>query len=1204
MSGILSRVAPWLVVAAAVIAGYFANPWPSEAAQRAVADIAGDDGLPGSAPLQSWQKIRQFSERLGDQRAAYESFLWGESQLVLIAFVGYLAIAWLAWRHLRRRWPVLLIVTACAFAASGWAQHWSLASASYQLAVIAASAKWFFGIASLLLAAAQVLACFGPWRHWFLALFHDVPFFVDRASRRIEFRLNYEYALDGGAKSELRVRPFWRLPPFWLFGTTTVFILYGPTLDGLCSVSAVAVRLLLGAVGLALFAATGWAGYRIVRWMRNRIGTYDFPSEKGNPPQAIQRRVVTLAVLGVCALLMLAPAVIAGSSALMSAADGVCVGSAFSTASLLRFGLCVAAIAAFAVAWSVESSTRRLIRWQALILVSAALIYWFALASAEANEASWHPYRHLFAVVAPVVALVLWLAPGLARRLIGAELGSLKTQFSGALKREELFQPRPVTPLPTRGLVVHALLYGIAYRALQFVLIPALIALVAPSDWLLTLCAAGLLVSIGLSTWGNLSPRWRQMELHVERWFLSGAAFFVSVFVIVVAACRIAGVSYVTTLLDGAPFGTIFSGTVMCYVLSWLAEYWLNRAAGAELLGVLGNPGEKTAIRFTYDGKDDQGVERADRRIMYHALGRFLVAGTMPDRDTPAFHTYSLTEIFTRLSNGQHAVSTARVSRQVHLYFYAVNFLLALTVAGFAGAYAYYYDLGVPTAVVTARGDAPTELLNDLAERLLAPAEDNAPAIVVVASGGGTRAAVFTTHVLEGLHKLGADRHIVLTSGVSGGGVALAYFALHYRELSEASVAATPHWIRFKKAIEDNYIDDVLEGATEWRIFGAAPLSVLLAEAFERRLFAGASRKATFDLPETPALILNTTITGHPDVDSALLRITLNRPAPTATCTEYQRPYRLLHGGRLIFTNIKHTSAFPGRDATIADIRLPYAIVRDPAVPLAGAAALNANFPPVFPNARVELKNADNRTECPDRSYYVTDGGAHENLGLVSALYAVESALAEIEKRCEGAKAKQDPWCARKLRRIHFVIAEASATGYDYSQDRGMSAGLEGGKDRMTGGLTNELIEASRKLYRSLPLEQARGQPIRFHMLAMPLVFRARGGIGTHWTHAETFRLSDPRVRSPLASWIPGELRFVGIRDAVDVDWRNITRMWTAMHEPDVRFCDDAGYGNIDTDEVRRWICGWRFDADRPRDLHVLEWRRLVNALRAPTLIP
>ena len=49
----------------------------------------------------------------------------------------------------------------------------------------------------------------------------------------------------------------------------------------------------------------------------------------------------------------------------------------------------------------------------------------------------------------------------------------------------------------------------------------------------------------------------------------------------------------------------------------------------------------------------------------------------------------------------------------------------------------------------------------------------------VAASGGGTRAAVYTASVLRGLAEQGRIGNVVLASGVSGGSAALAYFALH-----------------------------------------------------------------------------------------------------------------------------------------------------------------------------------------------------------------------------------------------------------------------------------------------------------------------------------------------------------------------------------------------------------------------------------------
>ena len=1207
MPGIPSRLSPWIALFAALALALIYGAWTQEENLRIAIDIAGDDGLPGAKPFPAWEATRSFVERLGESRGAYLDFLETDNRSTGALLCAFLALALLTSRRVPPGWPIALAAAAAAYAASDWTENYLLRSAMlsaasgaapYVAASFATTAKWLFGTLSVVLALCQFLLFLGPWRPWLLALFYDAPYFLDRAFRRVEFRANQEFVARRGAGG-LRARAPWKLAAFWLFAASVVFVCYGPTLDGFCSVSPGAVRIALFMVGLALAAGVLWFVLGNAKpWLEKRLPEYPFDSDpdpaRQGDVQPGKRRAITVVALVLGAGIFLLPVLFAIAASFVSAAKGACEAAAFSAPSLWRLVLCMGAIGLFALAWRSNPGTRRLLRWQAAILGATALIYWFVLATPAAVEASGAPYRHLFALVAPVVALILWLVPALARRAIGTPLAGLGAYFRGELRERELFKTLPKAPLPSAACVAHALLYGISYRGLQLALIPSLVVLVAPADWLGWLTVLGLLVAVALSTWGNLAPRWRQMALFVERWFLRGAALFVSLFVVAVALCRIFGVSYVTTLLDGAPFGVIFSGTVMCYVLAWLVEYWINRAAAAELLGVLGNPGPQAAMPYPYAHRPGVAVEQDGRYLMGHSLGRFLVLGRVAGQRSPAFETYGMAELFEELAGQDNRDAAIAVNRQVHLYFYAVNALLVLTVAAFMSAYWYANHVALPPAVVTARASADAGL-TDLADRLLAERGDERPALVVVASGGGTRAAVFATYVLEGLHRLGVDSDVALLSGVSGGGVALAYFALHYPQLSAPGPAAIPEWKRFKGAIEANYIDDVLKGGLEWRVLGPAPLTVLLTETFERRLFAGATREPTFELPGTPALILNTTVTGHPDEESALLMMSLNRPLPPDDCGETARPYKLMNGGRLVFTNIAQVSAFPKREAPIADVRLPYVIVRDPGVRLAAAAALNANFPPVFPNARVEVKNQDPNTECPDRSYFVTDGGAEENLGLVSALFAVQSALASIAERCPAAA--RDPWCRRRLRPIHFVIAEASATGYDYEHDRGMSAGLEGAKDRMTGGLTNMLIKDTQDLYetassRVAGAKAAQARSLRFHFLAMPLVFRSRGGVGTHWTHAESFTFSDPRVRAPHLSWAA---------DTVDVRWTELTRMWSALHDPDARFCDDASYGGVNTDTVRRWICGWRFGGSRPRDLHVLEWRTLVTELKPAT---
>ena len=205
------------------------------------------------------------------------------------------------------------------------------------------------------------------------------------------------------------------------------------------------------------------------------------------------------------------------------------------------------------------------------------------------------------------------------------------------------------------------------------------------------------------------------------------------------------------------------------------------------------------------------------------------------------------------------------------------------------------------------------------------------------------------------------------------------------------------------------------------------------------------------------------------------------------SCNEAHMPYALLGGGRLIFTNLLDRSAFPPSGAVpaadtrlyIPDVRLPYVVVQDTSVSMAAAATLNSNFPPVFTNARVDVPSETPDPQCPMRSYYVTDGGATENLGLLSALYALRAALEKLQPG--------------EIPEIHIVTVEASATAYDYTPDRGINAATGGSKERLTGGLTQELLDAVQRLATKGPKGAL---SLQIHHLALPLAFRSRGGFG------------------------------------------------------------------------------------------------------------
>jgi hypothetical protein len=217
---------------------------------------------------------------------------------------------------------------------------------------------------------------------------------------------------------------------------------------------------------------------------------------------------------------------------------------------------------------------------------------------------------------------------------------------------------------------------------------------------------------------------------------------------------------------------------------------------------------------------------------------------------------------------------------------------------------------------------------------------------------------------------------------------------------------------------------------------------------------------------------------------------------------------------------------------------------------------------------------------CPDRTYYVTDGGANENLGLVSALYALRGALAKL------APGEIPP--------IHIVTIEASETAYDYTPDRGINAVISSAKERLTGGLTQELLNDVERRAGAAD----GGRRIEVHDLALPMAFRSRGAFGTHWMFPGSVVIANPRMAQPLAWYkhlIPNLLSKDS--DTAVLHQREIVDMWVALNDPDRDFCTRTWAK--DSGRVAGWICGTGSDTALPRaDVHIVEWRRLVDAVR------
>lgn len=1053
------------------------------------------------------------------------------------------------------------------------------------------------------------------------AIFLDIPYIVDSVCRHGDYWLNSRHRYTPGEHATIVPRAYTALPPFLCLVLVLLFSAYGATLGALCNVFGpdniatlqIAVGTLCVGIAWCLWAT---AIYYFATRIKRRF-------EKADIHDKCRAAVTCLVLLFVVTCWCL-PLALFGRSLLPipmrlfglviqepTQFDTCRIDTATGPAWLQLAALVVACVLA-ALLTRRLASVRWRITWQVLLAIGLVALLWWLPASLNGTEAGQGPYRHLYAVITVWFALTAWLACLLVKVPFASMQRQERKPFRDALPQTELFpDSRRDPPLSPRRIFGGGVI-GVLQKPLQFLLLPCFAIILVPTGFIWHACILGSLASLLLIIASNLTSRWDQMSDYLRRYFLIGTPLVTSAAVIVIAALRLADVQYVATVLNVAPFGVLFVWMIMAYALCWWFEYQVNSVLAAELLKIFDGDGRDDCLVVAYRTNLDpcdhwSRVNHSHRYLSAHGIGQFVVTGWFKenngDKIVTAFHTLGFTELFAKLLLQKNADAVHELGRRIQLYFALVNIALLIG----CGLLFWYHgrgdELNTVAPVVSAQQGTGSKNI-DLSALLQTPANNSSPAIVVAASGGGTRAALYTANVMRGLHELHQDQNVVLLSGVSGGGVAAAYFFGHRAALLSGqqqpcdALDKQPQdpWRCYLDRMTMPFIRDVLQGAGEWRVQSEQPLGVLLAESFTRRLFADGNPLLG---DETAlGLILNTTITGHPLSDEPTLQDGFAVPpnAPVERCLN-QQTVSGLAGGRLAFTNLRQVAAFQKTSDEARDIRMPFVLVQNDRVALARAAALNANFPPVFPNARVDLTDAATNTPCSMRTYYVTDGGATENLGLVSALLALKSSLDEINTRMSG-----DASYRPRLRNIEIVLAEASATGYDYQQDRGMGAATGQSKERLTGRLTLELLDQVTDAVRAIDPHAG----VRIHDLSLPRVFRSRGGFGTHWMFPSFVRVSDPLAMPLPSDWRRTVAQYTGThRYWVTLDRDELFELWRDLYDPKVEFCEQQWAAKNDPAEdlrtVSNWICGRvANDARIHPDGQLAAWRQLKAALAAP----
>lgn len=759
------------------------------------------------------------------------------------------------------------------------------------------------------------------------------------------------------------------------------------------------------------------------------------------------------------------------------------------------------------------------------------------LIGSSALEASRTLYPHvLLPAVGILLALVSVAAPLIADRLLRRFRALYSDRMNRGyglytlLSQVDLFVAVAPPSLPL-GRILRNIFSVPLYEPLKLTFPAALctVALVDPSGARPTLAWTLLIVGV---TWVFLGLAGTHQRLDIilrsyRRAFLVGGQLVVSLGVIGLAIAWWAHFDYLSTLMESAP-RLVLEYITAAYLTFWCYEYWTNRVLCERLLGLLTRNVERCASRIEYctdPAKVTTRVKANNRVVQIQGGARFVTVGKSLEGDEDRWQFYERMDLFDQLVvkalpetsvNDRESIYALGDLRQAgEAYFAFLNVVaigIFMTILSYLQGFPFpplYWEGVAKAPVVTAKNVQGTQNLTklifaaaskDYRSRAGIKLPSKRRVILLAASGGGTRAALYTSSLLEGLSRLGVLQDVVLASGVSGGGAALAYFACHRREL--LGTGNSTAWSRFHATMADPFIQDVLSGAAEARVSAGTPLGQLLAESFERR-FACSEGTTVGEIDI--GLIFNATLVGKFPAEVERL------PRPAKWSERSKSSVSIGHpaGGRLVFTNFDATEVFPHEG--FADARhesLPYVMVSDPSVSLFKAAAISANFPPVFPDAAVDLPDTAER-------YWVTDGGAEENLGVISLLYALRYALRE-EISNGGGKAAPLP-------EIDIIVADASAESIDYHHDRG-AAGVFGASHKLASQLAIEIFAQNRSLYHHLSAgavpaenlsktERSGGREDRedrsdlhVYYLGMPSILRTRAGLGTHWMLPKTVR--------------------------------------------------------------------------------------------------
>ncbi len=866
-----------------------------------------------------------------------------------------------------------------------------------------------------------------------------------------------------------------------------------------------------------------------------------------------------------------------------------------------------------------------LLFYQAGLLAMLSLLIWFWLSKGHV-ERDGEPYRHI--LFAGFVLMLLGIL--LSKKIASWLLGKYKSPpFAERIKEVELFYSTVKHPMDVSWLAyIRSFLTTPFYNPIKLLLFPSMFVLLMPDRYLMWwgICIVGSVVWLYFAA-ANVHERLHYLAEVLDGLFFKGGQLVVSVVVIALAIARVFDESHVTTLIESSPGRvnmTLIRYVLAAYILFWFFEYWINRyllESFVKLFSTANNKNEPCKITFDAN-KSKTDVAAAGRTLQAHGGSRLIVLGNHSVTAEQCWHTYSrrslLDKIFSQLDIDDEDINkdyqTAQVIKQrMRVFFLLLNLYLVFSIGILTW---HYMDLPqkAEASSVQLTVDEHNNLFNlhghifpNMKNEPNKEQEPDQPLIFIAASGGGTRAALYAESLLRGLREYDLLDNVVLTSSVSGGSAAMAYFAAYREQLlnDEVKDEEGNRWQTFSEVMGEPFIQDVLEGIVDWRIIGGVKqqteegknykagfrLGELLAESFENRF-------GLIEQSEQGKKLRENNRIGFQKHFGAIFNTAIVAKFPRWNCTEVeknedwkkcvcktQKPLAqredecsdlrtsIGKGGRLIFTNLQNSKAFPHSGQPVTDDEyLTYEVLQDPKIPLTRAAALSANFPPIFPNAAVDVENV--------RRYWVTDGGVSDNRGVLSLLYALRDALQQEKERCKD----KDTDCSKATRPdLHVFIAEASATTLSFSRSIGISAAF-GAPAQFASQLMVGMADEVKRIYEEdLKTVNEEGKVVKgkvyFHYLAMPLMIRSNGGLGTHWMLPTTVKFNQP-----LNIGLQGKYNEV---DPIKLSGDEARQLVDALHSKQEPLLD-----NYDMNTLWQWICKDQYSR------HQQVWLGAITQLR------